>query len=238
MDKKEYFSQYGEDRALDKIFQKSSGFCIEVGGYDGVTGSNTYYFERLGWDCLVLEPMPDFCKKIREARFCRVIEVAASNKDGVASFFVADGVETLSTMDGSKNHFERIKTSGGGLSEITVQTRKLANILDELLVREIDFITIDVEGHELEVLEGMELERISPRIIIVEDNSYGLDNALCSYLKSKSYRRFKKTGCNFWFVKNEDPLATIKNRASVEFDVFSFWLRQKIKPIVPSILRR
>ena len=57
MNSNKYYAQFGEDKILNRIFNKKTGNCVEVGGFDGVTGSNTYFFEKLGWRCLIVEPM-------------------------------------------------------------------------------------------------------------------------------------------------------------------------------------
>ena len=127
-----YYAQYGEDKILDELFQKKAGACVEVGGFDGITGSNTYYFEKLGWRCLIVEPMPDFCQKIKSVRNCDVAEIAASDKAGEVEFYVASGVETLSTLQKDDKHFARIKSlSDEEIKKITVKTARLDDVLLE-----------------------------------------------------------------------------------------------------------
>ncbi|MES1981378.1 MAG: FkbM family methyltransferase [Pseudomonadota bacterium] len=239
METKNYYAQYGEDKILDEIFDKKDGICVEVGGFDGVTGSNTYFFERLGWRCLVVEPMPDFCKKIREARSCEVVEIAASDKTGEVEFFVAVGVETLSTLEKDENHFARIRSlSQQEMKKITVKTARLDDILLEHGITAIDFLTIDVEGHEMSVLAGTSFDRISPRIVIIEDISYGLDRQVKFFMQSMSYVRFKKTGCNDWYAKKDDQLVTLWNVIATEIPIFLYVVKQKIKPFAPRWLKR
>lgn len=239
IDGQTYYAQFGEDRLLDKIFNKQQGCCIEVGGFDGVTGSNTYFFEKRGWQCLVVEPMPEFCEKIRAARSCEVAEIAASDKAGEVQFYVAVGVETLSTMEKSEDHFSRIKNlSQQEVKNITVKTARLDDILLERGMIDVDFLTIDVEGHEMPVLAGMAFDTITPRIIIIEDNSHGLDRQVNRFMRSKSYVRFRKTGCNDWYAKKGDPLATRWRIIATELPILLFVAKQKIKPFVPAWLKR
>ena len=234
-----YYAQYGEDKILNEIFNKIEGCCVEVGGFDGITGSNSFFFEQLGWSCLVVEPMPEFCKKIKEVRSCEVEEVAASDKIGEVDFYVALGVETLSTMEVDEGHFARIKSlSQHGLEKITVKTARLDDILCKYGITAVDFLTIDVEGHELSVLGGMSFEKIIPRIIIIEDNTHGLDYKLSYFMKSKSYIRFRKTGCNVWYAKKGDSLVTIWRIFVTEVPIFMYSIKQKIKPFAPKWLTR
>jgi FkbM family methyltransferase len=180
-----------------------------VGGYDGVTGSNSYYFEKAGWDCLVIEPVPEFCARIRKNRTCKVVCAAASDRTGELEFYVAEGVEMLSSAEMSGTHLDRVKREGGTPSRIVVPSLMLDNILTDADIRKLDFITIDVEGHELAVLRGLSLSRFKPRIIIVEDNSCETDNSVRDYLLALGYIRFRRTGDNDWFAHQSDPLCRI-----------------------------
>ncbi len=201
----QYFSQYGEDRLLYELFNKrETGFCIEVGGFDGITGSTTLFFERMGWKCLIVEPMPEFCEKIRQVRNCEVVQAAASDESGEATFHVAEGVETLSTLEKNKSHASRVQWEGGQMKEIKVKKLTPDEILSNSNVKEIDFISIDVEGHEMSVLKGLSLQIHQPRIILIEDNSHGLDRKVKKYLAKFGYSKFKITGCNDWYAKKND----------------------------------
>lgn len=238
MEDKKYYAQYGEDEILDKILGKKSGVCVEVGGFDGVTGSNTYYFEKLGWRCLVVEPMPDFCRKIREVRSCEVAEIAASDKAGEAEFIVAVGVETLSTMEKDDNHFARIRSSSQQeMRKITVKTARLDDILIEHGITTIDFLTIDVEGHEMSVLAGMSFSAISPRIVILEDNSNGVDARVKHFMKSVGYTRFKRTVCNDWYAKKDEGFVSAAQVLRLELLIFSGVNWRRFKSLIKRLIR-
>ncbi|OGQ55116.1 MAG: hypothetical protein A3J24_06540 [Deltaproteobacteria bacterium RIFCSPLOWO2_02_FULL_53_8] len=234
-----YYAQYGEDKILDELFQKKAGACVEVGGFDGITGSNTYYFEKLGWRCLIVEPMPDFCQKIKSVRNCDVAEIAASDKAGEVEFYVASGVETLSTLQKDDKHFARIKSlSDEEIKKITVKTARLDDILLEHGMIDIDFLTIDVEGHEMSVLSGMSFGVISPRIIIIEDNSLGKDTQVKKFMESVSYTRFKRTGCNDWYAKKDDEFVTSSQVVRTELFIFSTVIWRRFKSLIKSMVRR
>lgn len=238
MEAKKYYAQYGEDEILDKIFGKKNGVCVEVGGFDGVTGSNTYYFEKLGWRCLVVEPMPDFCRKIRQVRSCEVAEIAASDKEGEAEFFVAVGVETLSTMEKDVDHFARIRShSQQEMKKITVKTARLDDILTEHGITTVDFLTIDVEGHEISVLAGMSFGVISPRIVILEDNSNGVDAQVKRFMRSVGYTRFKRTGCNDWYARKNEKFVATSQVLCLELLIFSSVNWRRFKSLIKKLIR-
>lgn len=238
MENRIFYAQFGEDKILNQIFDNDVGTCVEVGGFDGVTGSNTYFFEKLGWRCLIVEPMPDFCQKIRDVRNCEVVEIAASDKVSEVEFYVADGVETLSTIEKNDEHFSRIKSlSDKEIKKITVKTARLDDILSERGITDIEFLTIDVEGHEMSVLSGMSFDVVSPRIVIIEDNSFGGDTQIKKFMESVSYKRFRRTGCNDWYAKKDDKLVTTLQVACTDLSIFSSIIWRKIKTLVKYIIR-
>jgi FkbM family methyltransferase len=213
-----YFSQFGEDRLLDNMFSgKSKGCCVEVGANDGVTGSTTLYFETKGWNCLLIEPNPALCQRLRADRSSRVIECAASSEEGEVSLYVAEGApgaHAVSTMEGSEEEaLRQISSHGFRGREIKVKTRTLDRIFESSdITSGIDFISIDVEGHELAVLKGLSLRRWRPSVLIVEDNTWGRDLAVRDYLRGHDYALIRRTGVNDWYApKSDSTLVNLKN---------------------------
>ena len=207
----ESHAQFAEDRILREIFgAQEHGYCAEVGAYDGRTGSATYAFEQMGWDCLLVEPVPTLAEKIRRRRNCIVVNCAASSCEGEATFLVAHSVEAMSTLDTSQAHRRWIERAGGHVEEITVPTRPLDDLLREVGFPRLHFITIDVEGHELEVLKGFSLDKAQPRVVIIEDNSLTPDNwprrrsPVTAYMGERGYVHFKRTGVNEWYAHESD----------------------------------
>jgi len=240
-----YYSQFGEDRILAEIFnEKNKGLCIEVGANDGVNDSNTMYFENAGWDCILIEPNPALCKMIRASRKATLIEVAASDKNGETSLFVAEGAERahgVSTINSAEEALNKIKSYGFTYSEVQVKSMLLNEILDSLKIdRKIDFISVDVEGHELEVLRGFSLDRWKPTVILVEDNS-NFDNAdVSNYLKRFGYLRFMRTGVNDWYAhKTNKALVNLYSRSKYNWIAFKVRAKNNIRriPGVPKVKR-
>lgn len=197
--------QFGEDRFLETIFDgRSDGYCVEVGAYDGVTSSATLPFELRGWQCLLIEPIPALVEEIRRHRDCLIVNCAASSAEGEATFYVADTVEQMSTLALTPGHLDWIREVGGDVHEITVRTATLDRLLGEAGFPTVDFVTIDVEGHELAVLEGFSLETWQPRIVILEDNSIDGDPQLVRHMARHGYVHFRRTGVNEWFAHESD----------------------------------
>ena len=197
--------QFGEDHMLESIFgDRPHGYCVEVGAYDGVTGSASYRFERRGWHCLLIEPIPALVEEIRKHRACTIVNAAASSTDGEATFLVAENVEQMSTLEPTPEHLDWIREVGGAVKPATVRTARLDRLLEEAGFPEIQFITIDVEGHEHAVLEGFTIERYKPRVVIVEDNSVAGDPRVARYMSEHGYVHFHRTGVNEWFAHESD----------------------------------
>ena len=230
MSTQSYYSQFGEDKILNKIFKSKTGVCVEVGGFDGITGSNSYFFELQGWKCLIVEPMPKFCQAILKNRNCLLVEKAASEQEGETNFYIATGVETLSTIETNPEHLSRIKSlSSEAIEKITVNTSRLDKILIENEIRDIDFLTLDVEGHELSVLKGLSFSDVSIRIIIIEDNFNGLDPRVELILNESGYIKFKRTGCNDWYAQKGDSLLTPFSVYSTKVQMQGIKLKRKTK---------
>jgi FkbM family methyltransferase len=202
-----YYSQFREDRLLERIFkEKETGICVEVGAHDGITGSNTYFFEKKRWKCVLVEAVPELCERIRRFRTGFIVNCAASSASGKATFYVSESVESWSALHLTESQKERIAAGEATVREITVAKRKLDDILDEAGVSAVDFVSIDVEGHELEVLKGFSVEKFRPRIIIVEDNPGQENPDVSGYLKDKGYKKFFRTGVNDWYGMDSDPI--------------------------------
>lgn len=218
MENLKYYSQFAEDKLLDRIFKgKKNGFCVEVGANDGLNDSTTIYFEKKGWDCVLIEPNPELCSLIRATRNAILFECAASDKEGNVTLYVAEGADRshgVSTIEGSKKSLDKIKFYGFTYKEVSVVTQELDQILGSLnFGRKIDFISIDVEGHELDVLKGFSLINWQPTIVLVEDNSNYEERNVRDYMYKHDYICFKRTGVNDWYAhKSNKDLVNNLNR--------------------------
>ncbi|MDR2875877.1 MAG: FkbM family methyltransferase [Methylobacillus sp.] len=226
-----YFSQFGEDKILASIFKgKTTGFCIEVGANDGIHGSTTFYFERAGWDCLLIEPNPTLCEQIRAIRTASVVECAASSQRGRVELLVATGAPLahgVSTIEAGEGAIKKIQSYGFSYKKIMVESLPLDEILSVYATgREIDFVSVDVEGHELEVLKGFDLDRWQPTILLLEDNFNGTDTTVRDYLARCGYYPFRRTGVNDWYAKQggKYKLITLQNRVPY---FLGMWLKKQ-----------
>lgn len=203
-------SQQGEDVLLWNFFErKMTGYYVEVGAFDGVTHSNTYFFEAIGWHGILVEAGPENYSKCISARpHSQVIHgaVGLQDKDTV-DFTVAEGLGDVGAFSYVGHHVGlkgRVEARGGTVRTVSVPAMTLNQILSD--VREkIDFVSIDVEGMELEVLQGLDVDRVRPRVFLVEDNSQGRDVLVGDFLRNHGYEERYRRGQNVFYVQEGDP---------------------------------
>jgi FkbM family methyltransferase len=189
-----------EENALKERFLGTQpGFFVEVGANEPVDGSQTWHLEKLGWRGILVEPLPALAQKLREQRTATVIECACSGP-GKA------GTTMQLHVAGALSSFDPALMDPGVIPDrsIAVAVRTLDEVLDEAQAPSpIDFVSIDVEGHEVEVLRGFDFERWRPRLILLEDHLLGLDKHRC--ITAHGYRLLCRTGLNNWYVPEASP---------------------------------
>lgn len=184
-----YTALFGMDKVVVAKLSHRGGVFVEVGANDGVTQSNTYYLgRRRGWTGVLIEPVPWLAKAARRWRpEANVVEICATSPQ------LAGKTVRLTDLDlVSHVHVESLSTGTIraprdamlALSQISVQTATLTQILGENNITKVDFLSIDVEGHELDVLAGLDLKIYQPTLILVETGK--LDEV--RNLLSSSYR--------------------------------------------------
>jgi FkbM family methyltransferase len=200
-----FSAQTGEDRKLfEHLMGSHNGFYVEVGAFDGVEMSNSHYFEQIGWRGLLVEADPHLANECRRNRPRAVVSNCAAVAPGApphVTFQVASdnrGLSSLALDDASRSMLKSW-TGRVNIQEITVPAKPLSAILAENGVGSIDFMTIDVEGHEWSVLRGLPLRRWRPRILILERNGRWPDRRIFNHLQRSGYRYLDRTGVNDWY---------------------------------------
>lgn len=199
-----YKSQWQQDRYLNEnIFKgKMYGTFVDVGAHDGVSGSNTYFFEKeLGWTGLCIEPITDRYVELTKTRDCICMNCCVYNKPGTVSFTQNTGyTEMLSgiTTCQDPRHLTRAdserKIHGGDLTIVRKQAYTLSSLLDLNNITEVDYLSVDVEGAELEVLQGINFRRHKIHVIGIENNYPDTFQRVDTLLKKNGYEKITTLG--------------------------------------------
>jgi FkbM family methyltransferase len=166
------FSSAGEDMVLRHLLgsDKMSGFYIDVGAFHPTLFSNTYFFYLNGWRGINVEARPGSKPLFDKVRPRDInLEIAVSRTRGELTYYFIAEDSPMNSF--SPDFLKQIQMLGHVKQEIAIPTMPLAEILERHLPKgqTIDFLNVDVEGHDLEVLESNDWQRFRPKVIVVED---------------------------------------------------------------------
>lgn len=199
------YSQFGEDLFISKIFPVGyKGVCIDVGATDGIGMSNTYKFELDGWLSICIEANPEMSKAlVQNRKYGYWYAVSNENRDDVEFTIVnlGGGNETaVSALELDQRLLRDHENMGPQIRKVKVSMRTLDSILDEIGFQGfVDFVSIDTEGTELDVLKGFDILRFSPRLFVIENN-YN-DPMIEAYLNGFGYVKIIRNVVNDFYIK-------------------------------------
>lgn len=209
-----YYSQCQQDKILNEFFFKDNknGIFFDVGAHDGKTISNSYFFEKeLNWTGVCFEPIPNIFNKLKENRSCICLNKAVYNENTTIDFMHNEGYTEMlsgiiSTYD--EKHKNRIKNEinyyGGSSQILQVETIKLVDVINNYNFSTIDYLSIDTEGSELQVLEGIDFTQIHINIIGIEVNYDGSADHLKikQILQNNNFSLWNRLGSDEIYVNN------------------------------------
>lgn len=192
------YSQEGESLILDRFFNSQEKGCyVDVGAHHPKRFSNTYAFYKRGWRGVNIEPTPGTREMFDALRPEDVfLPIAVSNKTSVQDFYIFNE-SALNTFN--KSLAEEYQRAGYELTEVRpMSSSTLEILLDEWQNgRPIDFMSIDVEGHELPVLQSNDWTRFRPRVLLVEILNFDLNHPesypVHNFMLEHGYVLFAKT---------------------------------------------
>lgn len=204
------YAQEGEDLVLARLFghQPNSGFFVDIGAHHPVRYSNTYYFYRRGWTGLNVDALPGTSKLFKRMRPKDItVECGIGSKEGVLTYYSFDepALNTFSEQEAlEKNHppYQLI-------DNIQLPVMTLAQMLDRNLPKgkEIDFMSVDTEGLDHEVIASNDWARYRPKVLLVELLNTKLEdlpvNPTAQLLQQHGYKIYAKTYNTFFFVAKE-----------------------------------
>ncbi len=207
------FSKSGEDLQVYKLLRGSKGMYLDIGCFEPITFSNTYFFYLRNWSGLVVDPNPRLKEMFQKVRPKDIfINKGISSSAGVLKYYQLP--RKLSSM----NTFNYEFLEKNGLvnqieNEIEIPLTTICQLSEEFdLSNKIDFMDVDVEGLDLEVLSSNNWERLRPKIVMVEtDSSIETDivGDIYNFLKERDYFLISKmvqssSGAgNLIFMRNE-----------------------------------
>jgi FkbM family methyltransferase len=156
---------------VDEYFHDMrDGFFIETGSCDGIFQSNTFYLEtELNWSGLLIEPNPNYVKEcIVNRPKSKVYECALVSFDFKDDHTVLYSIASKGAMGTVEDRGMWINETETPVIHQKIAVRTLTSILDEIQPKEIDFFSLDVEGYEMNVLQGLDFEKYKPKIIVIE----------------------------------------------------------------------
>jgi FkbM family methyltransferase len=174
----QFYSQVGQDRyLLDSFFKgRRDGVFLDIGAYDGETFSNSLFFEEtMGWRGLCVEPLPSAFARLASRRKAICENVALADFEGRAEFIDCDAGVDQKMLSGLAAHFDqrhvqRLEQVATNASSIEVPVTKLSTLLDRHGMRQIDLCSLDTEGSEMAIVEGLDLERFNISVFTIENN--------------------------------------------------------------------
>jgi len=218
-----FYSQNSEDVLLARCFEgENQGFYVDVGAEDPIEGSITRHFYERGWNGINIEPVPFFFDRIANDRPRDInLNCVASDRDGqTLSLCISEGTG-LSTLEAERQ--EALENNPDhAVQRIEVQSQTLSTILNSHATQRIDFLKIDVEGHELAVLRGLDLSSHHPRVIVIETTLPSMHpggrvpmqerpvaaqdfEAIDHLITAAGYRRVYFDGLNTWWIDQAEP---------------------------------
>ena len=194
----QFYSQVNQDSSLENCIFKGfkNGFFMDIGAHDGVDANNTLYFETThNWTGINVEPLkPVYDRLVTNRKNCININCAITNTNGTAKFLQNTGyTEMLSGLldeydDRHKNRINRELNTNGGSSEITiVNTKTIESICDEYNINNINYLSIDVEGAEFNVIKSINFNKVFIDVIGFENNYPDVSVDIINYLTNLNY---------------------------------------------------
>ncbi len=206
------FSKSGEDLQIFKLLKKIKGTYLDIGCFEPITFSNTYFFYLRGWNGLVVDPNPDLVKLFaRERPSDTFINKGISSQSGELKYYrLPHSLSSMNTFDikflEEKNLVNFIE------DEITIPLTTMSTLVSEYGLSGVDFLDVDVEGMDLEVLGSNNWDKFRPTVTMVETEKEieeDLQGDLYRFMIDRDYTLMSKVvqspsgAGNLIFMKNE-----------------------------------
>ena len=197
----EFFSQSGQDKIIKENFFRNidlksyKGYFVEIGAYDGIMGSNCYHFEKYcHWDGIAIEPSNLQFQKLVKNRNCKVINKAIDKVEREIDFIeVIEGYTQMSYINHGNNTNSQEFLNKDNRTKINNQKIKTVFFNNTIENKDIDYISIDTEGNELDILKSINYKNFNIKVISVENNN-SKDLKINQFLTKNNFIYFDNIG--------------------------------------------
>lgn len=192
-----FLSQSGQDKIIKNYFfkDKKHGFFVEIGAFDGIMGSNCFHFEKfLNWEGIAFEPSNTQFEKLKLNRKCHLINKAIATEEKEVEFLeVEEGYTQMSGILNEKYISEETikKDPRSKTKKIIITTTTFDKNIP--FDKEIDYLSIDIEGGEMELLDSIDFKKYNIKVISVENNSPEKLN-FKEFFDKKNFNYFDRVG--------------------------------------------
>ena len=201
-----YKSQKGQDRwVLDLLRFKKRGFFVDLAASDGVIHNNTWVLEKkYDWDGILIEPNPVFFRKLVRARHVTALDCVVDTHEGVVPFRIDNGGLGGIVADDTDNN-PCVRGDQLPKAEIVdLKAKTLTRILDDVgAPSEIDYLSLDVEGAEERVVQGLDLQRYTFYCMTIERPNRIVNELLFDH----GYRFVKNYNFDTFYIHKNHPFA-------------------------------
>lgn len=209
---KKYYSETGEDITISEVFNNQTGTYLDIGSGHPVIGSNTYYYYKRGWNGVCVDPQPNLKIAYKLIRYRdKFIPRVVSSKEKVTYFRFTNSL--LSTTNAKVAQYHQAR--GLKFIKFELECVNIKNLIPAVIApTENFFISIDVEGAELEILDSINFSKQRPRAIMIESwvKPWSSKSELNKLFKRANYELIAYTGLSALYIPIEVKNKSIKLR--------------------------
>lgn len=229
-----YYSQDSQDRLIDIFLDRAeNGFFVDIGAHNGIKFSNSYFFEKnRNWSGICVEPMPEVFEELKQNRSCHLVNGVVSNYSGSLEFRrikgrgdMLSGIAKHQSEQHKQRMVEKVEEVGSELEILEVSSHTLSEILKKYEVKRINYLSIDVEGAEVDVISSLDFSQYVIEYMTIENNYDS--NSLRDLIVSNNYKFVFRHGSDDFYVHAD----TFNYGLLLKASIFKIWLKYNFKRI-------
>ena len=194
-----HFAQFGEDILIGTIFKDiKKGFYIDIGAYHPFKGSLTYNLYKKGWKGFNIDLSKASIELFKIARPLDInINCAIGSENKETFYYENSPIHQQNSLTNQFNNQKKIK-----INSYTLET-----VLYKNGFHKVDYLNIDTEGNEIDIIKSINFEKINPILITLEDNSFILDSQekleKIEFMKTNNYKLINIIGVTLFFIRKD-----------------------------------